>query len=150
MEKKDSKWAAEMGTRWPGLRHGATVLIVEDEEMVSKLVQLLLVLEGFNVLEAESESEAVEMATGFRGVIDLLLADVRLKEGTGPGVARTLANRFPDLKTAYMSGYPREELIRQGHLRETDAFLPKPFDVAAFRGLIRGRFAQEASCSPAP
>jgi CheY-like chemotaxis protein len=139
--------AGNCGTGWAVVRPKATVMIIDDEKPVTELVRLLLTLEGFNVLEAGSEPEALEMANGFRGVIDLLLADVRLKVGSGPGAARRIASRFPKLKTVYMSGYSHADLIRLGILAEEDLFLPKPFDVSAFRAVIREGFAKEAQWS---
>ncbi len=138
--------------RWisgEGKKAKPSVLLVEDEEMVAQLVTLMLTLEGFSVLHAESEPEALDLALGYRGAIDLLLADVRLKEGSGPGAARRLRLRFPEMKIAYMSGYPREELVSKGLIDEDAPFLPKPFDLAAFRSLIRMHFPVEAGWTPA-
>lgn len=141
--------SSEAGSSGAALRTGSVVMMIEDDELLGKMVELLLSMEGFTVLRAEGETEAVEMGEEYRGVIDFLLADVRLKEGSGPGAAKQLSRRFPDMKIAFMSGYSREDLVEKGLLHEEDAFLPKPFDVRAFRSLIHTRFPKEVSWIPA-
>lgn len=151
METRNTNLAVgnNCGTDWAVVRPKATVLILDDEEPVTKLVRLLLTLEGFSVQVAGSEPEAIEVGRGFKGKLDWLLADVRLKVGSGPTTARRLADRFPGLKTVFMSGYSRADLIGLGQLEPEDVFLPKPFEVSAFRALMREGFAKEAQWSPA-
>ncbi len=113
------------------------VLVVEDEEMVLKVIRIFLSLEGFNILVAATEEEAVVVVDACPGKIDLLLADVRLPQGSGPGVARRIRETHPETKVVFMSGYSREVLIEEGQIQREDAFLPKPFDAKTFRNTLR-------------
>lgn len=115
-------------------------LVVEDEEMVLQLARLMLTMEGFRVLAAAGEDEAVSLAEQYPGRIDLLLADVKLRQGSGPGAASRLALRRPDLEIVYMSGYSRSELTGTYLIGADAAFLQKPFNVSAFRSAVRIRF----------
>lgn len=114
-----------------------TVLIVEDDRPVARLVREILELEGLPALTAASESEAVAIAAAFTGPIAFLLADVELRQGSGPGTAARLAESLPGLRCAFMSGHDRNELISQGLLDPDAIFLSKPFDLVRFRAVFR-------------
>lgn len=123
------------------------VLVVEDEEMVLHVIRIFLSLEGFGVVAAEAEDEAVALADGFPGRIDLLLADIGLPKGSGPGVARRIRGAHPETKVAFMSGYSRAELIAQGKIQKDDVFIPKPFEVKTFRSTLRRLVLERHSSS---
>ena len=122
-----------------GYGNSATVLLVEDEASVLQVVRLILTQEGCAVLTAESEEDALDAFRGDAGKIDLLIADVKLKQGSGPGVAKHLRMANPGVKVVYMSGYLREDLIEKGLILRDDIFLPKPFDMGSLRSVIRAR-----------
>lgn len=103
-----------------------TILIVEDEDEVRKVLRLTLQLQGYAVLAAPTAAAALELdLTG--AAIDLLLTDVVLPESSGPELARALRSSIPELKVIYMSGYSEELLQTHGLSSYDAAFLAKPF-----------------------
>ena len=122
---------------------GPSVLVVEDEEMILKVLRLLFAGEGYTVFDAATQSEAVALEKSIPGGVDLLLADVGLKQGSGPGAAEEIRKNHPDVDVVFMSGYGREELVKHGVIGAGERFLKKPFNIKAFREFIRNQ------CNPA-
>ena len=104
----------------------ATVLVVEDEPQVRKLVVSVLHRAGYRVLEAGGPMEALELARGRAGKLDLLLTDVVMPQMNGKQLAEALATMHPETRVLYMSGYTRDTIAHQGVLDKGVNFLPKP------------------------
>jgi signal transduction histidine kinase/ActR/RegA family two-component response regulator len=102
-----------------------TILVVEDEPPLRRLVASVLAAAGHYVLEAVNGYEAIALAEGHEQ-IDLLLTDVIMPGITGPDVVARLRSHRPKLAVLYMSGYDNE-LIDQKALERSASFLPKPF-----------------------
>jgi two-component system, cell cycle sensor histidine kinase and response regulator CckA len=102
-----------------------TVLLVEDENQVRRLVHTHLDRAGFQVLEASNVADAEAMATAWRGPIDVLVTDVVMEGASGPELFRGLAPRHPAMKTLFISGY-RHGAIDQFPGLSADV-LSKPF-----------------------
>ena len=109
------------------LARKARILVVEDEEMVRKLVCRILVRHGYHVVSAATGTQALSVWDTEKGEFDLLLTDVLMPDGlSGPALASTLLTRNPHLKVIFSSGHARtEELSHHGA-----AFLPKPYSMA--------------------
>lgn len=86
-------------------RGSETVLVVEDEEMVRRLVARVLGDRGFLVLEAKRCDEALEVCARHEGPIHLLLTDVVMPRMSGVELARRLSQLRPEMRVLYMSGY---------------------------------------------
>lgn len=105
-----------------------TVLLVEDEEMVRKLASTILQRHGYEVLEAKDGPHALEVWTGRKDEVDLLLTDMIMPNGiTGGELAHLLLHDRPGLPVIYASGYSME--LTAPDFLETDkqAFLQKPY-----------------------
>jgi PAS domain S-box-containing protein len=107
-----------------------TVLLVEDEEAVRKLVARVLKRAGYRVLEAEDPREAIQLASRHRGGLQALVTDVVMPGMGGTELARTLVAMHPRLKVLFMSGYTRSEVLPAEQLGGDSAFLPKPMTPA--------------------
>ncbi|MGH2820332.1 MAG: PAS domain S-box protein [Actinomycetota bacterium] len=103
---------------------GHTVLVVEDEDGVRRIVNRILSRAGFEVVEAAPE-EAVIRVTDER--IDLVLTDVVMPGMSGREVAEAVREVAPDMPVLFMSGYTDEIIARHGVLEMDVAFLQKPF-----------------------
>jgi two-component system cell cycle sensor histidine kinase/response regulator CckA len=101
---------------------GATILLAEDERPLRELIALILEAGGYQVLPAPDGERALQIASEFEGVIDLLLSDVMMPELDGPALARQLQAARPNVRTVLMSGYAPESI----KLDETWDFLAKP------------------------
>lgn len=110
-----------------------TLLVVDDEPSIRNLVRTVFELEGFRVLAAESEEEAVLAAEMLPVPLAFALIDVRLREGSGPGAAARIRHLHPEASLIFMSGHGREECVGEGSIRHSDPFLAKPFDLTRLR-----------------
>lgn len=114
---------------------GKTILLVEDEAQVMRLLAKVLELRGFNVLQASTGREALRLNDAHAGPIHLLLADVELEDSMhGPQVARELRRKRPGMRVLYTSGYPFEighevegGMVRREASEYMAGFLQKPF-----------------------
>jgi PAS domain S-box-containing protein len=127
--------------------HGSeTVLLVEDEEGVRKLVRSILQRNGYRVLEAKDGAEALRIAEQ-QPAIDLLLTDVVMPHLSGSAMAAQLLASRPGLKLLYMSGYTDNAVALHGVLRSEAAFVQKPITPAAL--LSKVREVLDSSAAPA-
>ena len=108
---------------------GATVLVVEDEEMIRTLVADLLTAHGYRVLETADAEEALAQSRAHPGRIHLLITDVVMPKTSGVELARRLRESRPDLPVLLTSGYSGEALQRSAEAVEAE-ILRKPFTPA--------------------
>jgi CheY-like chemotaxis protein len=111
----------------PAPRGSETVLLVEDDAMVRRLAEATLERAGYRVLSAPSGGDALRLAAGRDGVIDLVVTDVVMPGMPGPELAQRLEASQPGLRVLYMSGYADDTMARHGIGEERVSFLAKPF-----------------------
>ena len=114
-----------------------TILVVEDEIAVGKIVKSGLEANGYKVLQANGGQEAIQLAANFPGTIDLLLTDVVMPEMSGQKVAEAIRLQRPGIRVIYMSGYANEVVFRRGVTETTDEFLQKPFTTVGLTRTVR-------------
>jgi two-component system, cell cycle sensor histidine kinase and response regulator CckA len=114
-----------------------TVLLVEDEPEVRRLVDRLLRMQGYTVLSAPSGAEAIAIANGHEAPIDVLVTDVIMPGMNGPDLARTLEHARPRMKVLYISGYTDTAIARHGILDPGMTLLSKPFTPDALARKMR-------------
>ena len=119
------------------LPHRATILLVEDDEMVRNLTSVLLGSLGYTVLASESPAAAIARLVDGEVVPDLLLTDVVMPQMTGPELRERLTLTMPGLKTILMSGYTTHSAIRQALADEHVRFIQKPFTKLELEQAIR-------------
>jgi two-component system cell cycle sensor histidine kinase/response regulator CckA len=114
-----------------------TILLVEDEDAVRLFGARALRNKGYEVLEARSGEEALELMTGQDRPIDLLITDVVMPRMDGPTLIRAVRERWPRMKVIYISGYAEDAFRKR--LDETGAihFLPKPFSLKQLAGKVK-------------
>jgi two-component system, cell cycle sensor histidine kinase and response regulator CckA len=113
-----------------------TVLLVEDEAVVRRLVREILERDGYNVLEAADAEQAIA-ASEEASDIDLLLTDVVMPRMSGPEVAKSVSSSRDGLKVLYMSGYSDAAVVQRGLLEPGTAFIQKPFRAQELTEKIR-------------
>ncbi|HEX9700605.1 MAG TPA: PAS domain-containing protein [Acidobacteriota bacterium] len=104
-----------------------TILVVEDEPMVLRLLRRTLEGQGYRVLFAESPAEAREISEREHSRISLLLTDVVMPGGTGPELYTALREQGTSFKVLFMSGYAELGVRSSGKLDPTAPFISKPF-----------------------
>jgi two-component system cell cycle sensor histidine kinase/response regulator CckA len=124
---------------------GGTILIVEDEESVRKLVERTLSDAGYNCLSAVDAESALDIARGFSGTLDLLLTDVILPGMNGKLLAEKLMLQRPGIKVLFMSGYTDNAIVHHGVLDAGTEFLNKPFSAQTLRNRVQEVLAQKSA-----
>ncbi len=105
-----------------------TLLVVEDEVPLLKLMHHILGSYGYEVIGCSTGKEALELWGEHRRKVDLLLTDMILPDGmAGPELADILKSSKPGLKVVYTSGYNTEKLARDFTLDRGSNFIQKPF-----------------------
>jgi signal transduction histidine kinase/ActR/RegA family two-component response regulator len=111
-----------------GLLSGVeTVLVVEDEARVRKLIIDVLSGRGYKVVEATRGEEAIRLCKANKGAIQLAVIDVVMPEMSGPEMARQITPICPGIRLLYISGYTDEAIMHHGIPQSGVAFLQKPF-----------------------
>ena len=106
---------------------GKTVLVLDDEPDVRKLVSAMLTSNGYTVLTADSGENAIKTFKKRKQPVDLLLLDVVSPGLPGPVVAERLAGLQPGLRVLFMSGYDATSVVRRYVVEKGFALLKKPF-----------------------
>jgi len=114
--------ARELST---GPRSIGTILVVDDESDVRRILCDVLRIASFEILEARGGAEALEVAREFKGSIDLLLTDVVMPGLSGPELSVQLRAMRPDIDVLFMSGYTERALLSE--LGPRDHYIQKPF-----------------------
>ncbi|MFO0682774.1 MAG: ATP-binding protein [Sandaracinus sp.] len=122
---------------------GETVLLVEDQAALRDVLARALRAEGYQVIEAATPGQALELAAQSERAIDLALTDVVLPEMSGPRLALRLLAARPALRVLYMSGYPGEAPTPTSSETRDETVLQKPFTVQELLARVRGVLDEE-------
>jgi PAS domain S-box-containing protein len=110
-----------------GLKTGnETILVVEDEAFVRRLVERVLVRFGYRVIIAVDGREAVEKYEEHRNAIRLVLMDMVMPEMNGKEAAGKIRQLSPTVKILFTSGYAADILQYRGGLEEETEIIAKP------------------------
>ena len=104
-----------------------TILVVEDEQLVLRLLKRILSQEGYEVLTAADGEEAIEVFRSHKEEIDGVLLDIGLPKLSGVNVFQKMKEDNPDLRVVIASGYlapeVKTEMVRAG----VKHFFSKPY-----------------------
>ncbi len=118
------------------------VLLVEDEDVVRSFAVRALKRQGYEVLEASTGVEALEvMEKHTTHKIDIVVSDVVMPEMDGPTLLKELRKKNPNLKIIFVSGYPHEAFETSLDKDEQFAFLPKPFSLPQLAAKVKEQLA---------
>lgn len=104
-----------------------TILLVEDEPGVRRLIASMLRQQGYQVLEAYDGVDAVRACAAHPEPIHLLLTDVMMPRMGGRDLAEQLMLSRPDLPVMFMSGFSESALDRSGAGFQDAVMVSKPF-----------------------
>ncbi len=126
-EEMEVKAKSRLRVKETASRGDETILIVDDEVTICKLLVTILSGLGYTVLSASTAEEAVQNAHLHKSMIDLLLTDVVLPDKTGPELARELREQNREMKVLFMSGYADERMVHSDIPKSQNHFVSKPF-----------------------
>lgn len=104
-----------------------TILVVEDEEVVRRIIRLTLESKGYNLLVASTPIEALEILKMHVGKLDMLISDLVLPQMNGRELSELVREVIPNLPVLFISGYTDDASIRTGIELSLHHFLGKPF-----------------------
>ena len=115
-----------------------TVLIVDDDSLVRRLVVDILKPLGYTVIEASGGKEAITIINSFHGNIDIMLTDIIMPEMNGRQLVEVFLSQRPGKKVIFMSGYTDEALGEHQMLDKGIIFIEKPITPSKLSSKIRG------------
>jgi two-component system cell cycle sensor histidine kinase/response regulator CckA len=121
----------------PDLSGRGQVLLVEDQAGLRGLMVQTLRSRGYDVTEAESAEEGLEILTDLSNRVDLIVSDIRLPSMDGTTMVREVRRIRPDVNVLFISGYSETEidgdLSRDARVR----FLQKPFSLVRLAEVVK-------------
>jgi CheY-like chemotaxis protein len=126
----------------------ATILFVEDEDLLRESVAKLLRKKGFTVLEAADGSAALETLRTSVSPIDVLFLDITLPGTSSQQVLGETRRLAPELPIIVTSAYSREQ-ASETLQADFDHFLRKPYHFADLLSLV-GKALSLSGSSPNP
>ncbi len=121
--------ATSVGPKIEGPVRGGTetLLLVEDDPGVRQVVRDLLAGLGYTVFVAEDGRHALQILEEQEGQVDLVISDVIMPHMGGKELADAAAERWPELRFLFMTGYSENAIHKDFVKQEGISFLTKPF-----------------------
>jgi signal transduction histidine kinase/ActR/RegA family two-component response regulator len=114
------------------------ILLVEDEHAVRGMICAVLQRHGYQVFPAANGDEALKLWQSHKGGFDLALTDMVMPGGiSGHDLAKTFLAANPRIKILYSSGYSMELAKADAMGHKNLFFLPKPYDIAKLKQVVR-------------
>jgi CheY-like chemotaxis protein len=104
-----------------------TVLVVEDEPALRRLISVSLEKRGYTVLAAEDGAEAIRILENNPGKIDLVVSDIMMPKLNGLELRKKAILLRPEMRFLFISGYAEDTIGRTAHLPQDAGYLEKPF-----------------------
>ncbi len=120
------------------------ILFVEDEDAVRGVAAKLLRARGYEVIEAASGEEALELAEEYAGKIDLMISDVVMPGMQGPDLLKHARVYLAGAPVMFISGYAEAEFSNLLEGEENVSFLPKPIDIKTLAERVKQELQKAA------
>ncbi len=101
------------------------ILVVDDERIIVRSVQMILKAEGYSIEGASSGKDAILKME--QNSYDLVLTDLNMPEMDGISLIRWLRPNRPDVGIVILTGYPSQETIKEALELGIIDYVPKPF-----------------------
>ena len=118
-------------------QNNQTILLVDDEEMVLDIGVQMLKRLGYNVMKAESGTQAISIFQENRETIDVVILDIVMPDFSGGETVDAIKEINPNAKILLSSGYGRDgktnEILQRCH-----GFIQKPFSMKELSETVAG------------
>lgn len=121
----------------PQLRGTETVLVVDDEPTIRKLLIQTLEPLGYRVIEAASGADALKLSEQHQEKIHLLISDVIMPGMNGVQLAEALQQGRPELKVLFISGYTDDAFLSEDMIKGEKMLLQKPIIPSVLEKKVR-------------
>jgi PAS domain S-box-containing protein len=119
------------------MRGTETILVVDDEPSIRKLLLQTMQPLGYKLLDAASGEDAVKVSNEYPGTIDLLVTDVVMSGMNGMQLADTLRQRRTDIKVIFISGYIDTAMVQQDVVDKKLILMQKPLIPTVLAAKVR-------------
>jgi two-component system cell cycle sensor histidine kinase/response regulator CckA len=134
----------------PAARGEGTILVVDDEETIRKLMKVVLQRQGYEVLVAENGAEALSIFSRNASRISLVVLDLVMPVMSGEEVLPHLLAMRPGLRVIVSSGQDSAEGLRKLGDPRVAGYLQKPYRADALARKVHEVLAASATMRPAP
>jgi len=117
------------------------ILIVDDEPSMRDLLAIMLRKDGYDPVVAAGRTEAAAVLT--RGAVDLVITDVRLRDGDGIEILRHVKAGSPETAVIVMTAYGTTEAAVAAMKLGAHDYITKPFDVDELKIVVRGALEKQ-------
>jgi DNA-binding NtrC family response regulator len=115
--------------------HPPTLLLIEDEERMRRLLELVLKPEGYDLIQASSGEEGIRLLTEQPG-IDLIVTDLQLGKTSGLEVLEASKRILPDVPVLIITGYGTVKSAVEAMRKGAYDYVSKPVDNEELKILI--------------
>ena len=115
----------------------STILVVDDEPEVLRLVETVLTRSGHKVIAASNGEKALDKIQKSASPPDLILTDVVMPGLSGPMVAEQLQEQFPKIKVLFMSAFEDRQVVRRYVKDRGFELIPKPFQIEQLAAKVK-------------
>ena len=115
----------------------ATILVIDDDELVSRTLQRALKLYGYHVMVSNSGTEGLQLAR--RHHPDLFILDIMMPGADGYQVCRQIRGDplLQDLPVLFLTAKAKDEDKIEGFRAGADDYLSKPFNMEELQLRVR-------------
>jgi two-component system cell cycle sensor histidine kinase/response regulator CckA len=113
-----------------------TILVVDDEPDVLRLIESILSDGGYRVIPARDATKAIEAFEKMSERPDLILTDVVMPGMSGPMLVDHLLGLQPELRVLFMSGYDDRQVVQRYVVERGFRLITKPFTVKSLRSEV--------------
>lgn len=122
----------------------STILVIDDEEILTKSFARMLEKQGYDVYVASQSEDALAMAEEIN--FDLILCDIRMPGKNGVETVKQMmetrnAQGKKKIPIIFLTGYADENLEAQARSLNPAAYIFKPFDVGVLLNLIKSQLS---------
>jgi two-component system, cell cycle sensor histidine kinase and response regulator CckA len=122
----------------PGANHSRTILVVEDERLMRRLLERILCNDDTSVLLAADGQEAIDIYRDHKQQIGVVLLDLGLPKLSGWEVFNNLKQQNPDVCVIVASGYLDPDVKSRMYNAGVQYFIEKPYKLNELLATLRG------------
>ena len=111
-----------------------SILIVDDQKGVRRLLEELFKREGWEVCAASDGVEAISQLDHYQP--DVLLIDMKMPNMNGLEASQIILKKHQDLPIIMMTAYGEMEVVKQALDAGVRRCITKPFDIIALRDIV--------------
>lgn len=107
------------------MKQSITVMVVDDELMMRKLVEKVLIRDGFQVVLAKDGEEALRILAERR--VEIIISDIKMPRLNGFELLRSVKQQYPNIAVIMMTAYGDTYSVKDALLLGADEYVTKPF-----------------------